>query len=196
MRVLGLTGGIGMGKSFVAGIFRRHHVPDHDADRAVHALLARGGAAVKAVANAFPGVVLEGAIDRAALGARVFNDPPALKRLEAILHPAVRRAQQDFLKRCRRRGRSLALLDVPLLLETRNAAGADLVVVVSAPPDVQAARVLRRTGMTQARLQAIRARQMPDAEKCRRADVVIRTGLSRHHTVRQVRRLLARIRGT
>jgi dephospho-CoA kinase len=195
MKVIGLTGGIGMGKSFVAAAFRRHGVPTHDADRAVHALLAKGGTAVPPIAAAFPAVVHDGRIDRAALGARVFDDPAALARLEGIVHPLVRRAQQRFLAGCRRSGRPLALLDVPLLLETRNAAGADLVVVVSAPPSVQRARVLLRPGMTHARLDAIRARQMADSEKRRRADVVIRTGLSRHHTLRQVRRLLSRLRG-
>jgi dephospho-CoA kinase len=194
VKVLGLTGGIGTGKSFVAGILARHGVPAHDADAAVHALQRRGGAAVAPIAAAFPGTVRAGAVDRAALGARVFGDAAALRRLEAILHPAVRRTQQEFLKRCRRRGLPLAVLDVPLLLETGNAAGADLVLVVSAPPAVQAARVLRRPGMTPARLAAIRARQMPDADKRRRADHVIATGLSRHHTVCQVRRLLARLR--
>lgn len=195
MVVLGLTGGIGMGKSFVAGIFGRHRVAVHDSDRAVHRLLARGGAAVAAVGAAFPGVVRNGAVDRAALGARVFGDAAALSRLEAILHPAVRCDQRKFLARARRAGRRLALLDVPLLLETGNAAGADFVVVVSAPAQVQAARVLRRRGMTPARLAAIRARQMPDAEKRRRADRVIRTGLSRFHATAQVRRLLAELRG-
>lgn len=185
-----------MGKSFVAAAFARHGVPFHDADAAVHALQRRGGAAVGPIAAAFPGVVRNGAVDRAALGARVFNDPVALRTLEAIIHPAVRRSQQDFLKNCRRAGRSLALLDVPLLLETANAAQADIIVVVSAPPAVQEARVLRRPGLTRARLDAIRARQMPDAQKRRRADHVIRTGLSRHHTIRQVRRLLTRWQGT
>jgi dephospho-CoA kinase len=195
VKVIGLTGGIGMGKSFLAKTFARHGVPFHDADAAVHALQRRGGAAVAAIAAAFPGTVRDGAVDRAALGARVFGDEAALARLEAIIHPAVRRSQQDFLRFCRRAGKSLALLDVPLLLETRNAAGADVIVVVSAPPAVQAVRVLRRPGMTAARLAAIRARQMPDAEKRRRADHVIRTGLSKHHTTAQVRRLLARLRG-
>jgi dephospho-CoA kinase len=193
--VIGLTGGIGMGKSFVAAAFARHGVPFHDADAAVHALQRRGGAAVPAIAAAFPGAVRDGAVDRGALGARVFNDPAALRRLEAILHPAVRQSQQDFLRRCRRAGRTLALLDVPLLLETRNAAGADIIVVVSAPPAIQQGRVLKRAGMTRAKLDAIRARQMPDAEKRRRAHHVIRTSLSRHHTLRQVRRLLAQWRG-
>lgn len=195
MIVLGLTGGIGMGKSFVAGVFARSGVPVHDSDRAVHRLLGRGGAAVGPVGAAFPGVAKDGAVDRAALGARVFGDAAALARLEAILHPAVRDDQRRFLARARRAGRSLVLLDVPLLLETANQAGADLVLVVSAPAHVQAARVLRRRGMTAARLAAIRARQMPDAEKRRRADRVIRTGLSRGHTHAQVRRLLAWLRG-
>ncbi|MCC7283118.1 MAG: dephospho-CoA kinase, partial [Acetobacteraceae bacterium] len=188
-----LTGGIGMGKSFVAQAFRRHGVPTHDADRAVHALFAPGGAGVAAVAAAFAGVVTAGRIDRALLGAEVFARPDALRRLEAIIHPMVRKSQQDFLKKVRRAGKSLALLDVPLLLETGNAAGADLVVVVSAPAAVQAHRVLRRPGMSEEKLRSIRARQMSDAEKRRRADVVIRTGLSRHHTLGQVRRLLARL---
>jgi len=194
MKVIGLTGGIAMGKSFVAGAFRRHGIPTHDADGAVHALLAPGGAGVAAVGKAFGGVVQDGRVDRAALGAKVFHDPQALKRLERIIHPLVRRSQQDFLKKWRRAGKSHVVLDVPLLLETGNAAGADLVVVVSAPAAVQTQRALRRPGMTRAKLHAIRARQMDDAEKRRRADVVIRTGLSRHHTLRQVRRLLARLR--
>lgn len=194
MRVIGLTGGIGMGKSFVAGVFQRHGVPVHDADRAVHVLLGPGGAAVAAVARVFPDVRVDNRIDRAALGRQVFGNQPALQALERILHPAVRRSQQDFLRSCRRAGKSMAVLDVPLLLETHNAAGADTILVVSAPAAVQAARVLRRPGMTPARLAAIRARQMPDAEKRRRADAVIHTGLSRHHSVAQLRRLLARWR--
>jgi dephospho-CoA kinase len=193
MKVIGLTGGIAMGKSFVADAFRRHGIPIHDADRAVHALLGPGGAGVAAVDRAFPGVVQDGKVNRPALGEKVFHEPRALKRLEAIIHPLVRQSQEDFLKRWRRAGKSHVVLDVPLLLETGNEAGADLIVVVSAPPSVQAHRVLRRPGMTQARLHAIRGRQMRDAEKRRQADVVIRTGLSRHHTLRQVRRLLARL---
>jgi len=194
VRVIGLTGGIGMGKSFVARLFQRHGVPVHDADLAVHALLGPGGAAVAAVARVFPDVRMENRIDRAALGRKVFGNAPALQALERILHPAVRRSQQDFLRGCRRAGKSMAVLDVPLLLETNNAAGADTILVVSAPATVQAARVLRRPGMTAARLAAIRARQMPDAEKRRRADAVIATGLSRHHALAQLRRLLARWR--
>ena len=196
MKVIGLTGGIGMGKSFIANVFARHGIAFHDADRAVHRLMGKGGRAVPAIAAAFPGVVKDGAVDRAALGARVFHDPPALKRLEAILHPAVRQSQQDFLKRQRRAGKSLAVLDVPLLLETGNAAGADHVVVASAPRAIQQRRVLQRRGMTPAKLDAIRGQQMSDAEKRRRADVVIDTGLSRHHTLSQVRRLLAQLRAT
>lgn len=194
MRVIGLTGGIGMGKSFVAGVFQRHGVRVHDADRAVHTLLGPGGAAVAAVAGVFPDARVDNRIDRAALGRQVFGNQKALQALERILHPAVRRSQQDFLRSCRRAGKSMAVLDVPLLLETGNAAGADTILVVSAPAAVQASRVLRRPGMTPARLAAIRVRQMPDAEKRRRADAVIHTGLSRHHTVAQLRRLLARWR--
>jgi dephospho-CoA kinase len=194
VKVIGLTGGIGMGKSFVAAAFKRRRVPVHDADQAVHALLGPAGRAVRAVDAAFPGAQTGNRIDRTALGRKVFGDPDALQRLEGILHPAVRRSQQDFLKRCRRAGNSLALLDVPLLLETGNAASANTVLVVSAPPSVQATRVLARPGMTTAKLAAIRARQMPDREKRRRADHVILTGLSRHHTTTQVKRLLASLR--
>lgn len=193
MRVWGLTGGIGMGKSTASRLFRARRVPVFDADAAVHALQARGGAAVRPVAAAFPGAVRDGAVDREALRRLVLGDPAALRRLEGIIHPLVRRAEGRFLQRARRAGRRLAVLDIPLLLETRrDLRGLDAVLVVSAPAAVQAARVLRRPGMTPQRLAAIRARQMPDAEKRRRADHVIRTGLSRFHAVAALRRLLAR----
>ncbi len=191
MVILGLTGSIGMGKSVAAGMFRRLGVPVHDADAAVHRLLGRRGAAVATVAAAFPGVLRDGAIDRAELGRRVFADPAALRRLEGVLHPAVRRDQAAFLKRHARRGCKLAVLDVPLLFETGADADCDAVAVVSAPPFVQAARVLARPGMTRQRLAAIRAQQMADAEKRRRADFVIPSGLGRRVTLRAVARIVA-----
>lgn len=194
MVILGLTGSIGMGKSVAAGMFRRLGVPVHDADAAVHRLLGRRGGAVAAVAAAFPGVLREGAIDRAELGRRVFGDPAALGRLEGVLHPAVRRDQAAFLKRQARRGCKLAVLDVPLLFETGADIDCDAVAVVSAPPFVQAARVLARPGMTRQRLAAIRAQQMADAEKRRRADYVIPSGLGRRAALRAVTRIVARAR--
>ncbi|MCQ4159788.1 dephospho-CoA kinase [Roseomonas sp. GC11] len=190
MTVLGLTGGIGMGKSTAAATFRRHGVPVFDADAAVHALQGRGGRAVAPVAAAFPDTVRDGAVEREALRRAVLGNPEALRRLERIIHPLVRAEERRFLARARRAGRRLVVLDIPLLFETKGEARCDAVVVVSAPAAVQRARVLRRGGMTPERLAAILARQTPDAEKRRRADHVIRTGLSLAHARRAIRRLL------
>ena len=194
MVILGLTGSVGMGKTTAARHLRRLGIPVHDADREVHRLLGPGGAAVAAVGAAFPGVLRNGAIDRAELGRRVFGDPVGLKRLESILHPLVRAAERRFLARARRERRALVVLDIPLLFETGGEARCDLVLVVSAPRRIQLARVMARPGMTAARLAAIEARQMPDAEKRRLADIVIETGIGRNHSLGQIRRALARIK--
>ncbi|UFN48965.1 dephospho-CoA kinase [Roseomonas sp. OT10] len=198
MRILGLTGSIGMGKSTVATTFRRLGVPVFDADAAVHRLQGPAGRAVAPIAAAFPGTVRDTprgrAVDREALRRAVLGDPAALTRLEAIVHPLVRAEERRFLARARRAGRRLVLLDVPLLFETAGEGRVDEVVVVSAPAAVQRARVLRRPGMTPGRLAAILARQVPDAEKRRRADHLIRTGLSRHAAQRAVRRLVRGLR--
>ncbi len=194
MILLGLTGGIGMGKSTAAGAFRRARVPVFDADAAVHALQARGGAAVAAIAALRPETLRHGAIDRDALRAAVLADPALLARLEAVLHPLVRAAERRFVQAARRRGCPLAVLDVPLLLETGGEARVDLVLVVSASPAVQAARVQRRRRMSAAEVARLVARQMPDLAKRRRADVVLPTGLSRAHALRRLRRLLALLR--
>ncbi|MFZ5791412.1 MAG: dephospho-CoA kinase [Pseudomonadota bacterium] len=195
MIVLGLTGSIGMGKSTAAALLRRLGVPVHDADAAVHRLLARGGLAVPLVAAAFPGVVENGAVDRRALGRIVFADPAALERLEAILHPLVRREERRFLARARAERRRLAALDIPLLFETGAETRCDRVVVVSAPRRVQLARVLKRAGMTRERLAGIEARQMSDTEKCRRADFVVQTGLGRRLSLRAMHRIVRLLRG-
>jgi dephospho-CoA kinase len=194
MFVLGLTGSIGMGKTTAARMLRRMGLPLHDADRAVHRLLAKGGGAVAAVGAAFPGVVSDGAVDRERLAAQVFEDPAALERLEGILHPAVRRTTRAFLGRQVRAGQPLAVLDIPLLFETGGGALCDAVVVVTAPGFVQRARVMGRRGMTPARFQAILAKQMPDREKRRRADFVVRTGLSKAATLRQLRAIVTLLR--
>jgi dephospho-CoA kinase len=194
MLVLGLTGSIGMGKTTAAQMLRRMGLPLHDADLAVHRLLAKGGAAVAAIEVAFPGVVADGAVDRERLGAQVFEDRAALKRLEGILHPAVRRTTRAFLGRQVRAGRSLVVLDIPLLFETGAETLCDAVVVVTAPPFVQRARVMARRGMTPARFQAILAKQMPDREKRRRADFVVNTGLSKAATLRQLRAIVTLLR--
>jgi len=190
MRILGLTGSIGMGKTTAAAMLRRLGVPVHDADATVHALFAPGGAAVAKVAAAFPGVVRNGAVDRAALGAIVFGDDSALKRLEAIVHPLVRRAEREFLARQRRRHVRLVVLDVPLLFESGGRGRCDKVAVVTCPAFLQAQRVLARPGMTVERLAAIRAKQMPDPEKRKRADFVIQTGLGRPFAIRRLKRVV------
>ena len=192
--VLGLTGSIGMGKSTAAAMLRGMGLPVHDADAAVHRLMAKGGRAVPEIAAAFPDVVRDGAVDRRALGARVFDDPQALKGLEAILHPKVRAEAHRFIDARRTRGDDLVVLDIPLLFETGGERLCDAVAVVSAPRFVQEARVLTRPGMTRAKLAAIRAQQLPDAEKRRRADFVVPTGLGRLHSLRTLRRVVKILR--
>jgi dephospho-CoA kinase len=194
MKVIGLTGSIGMGKTTAAQLFRRRGVPVYDADRAVHRLSARGGRAVPAIAREFPDAVVDGAVDRKKLGALVFNDGAALKRLEAILHPLVAEQRTAFLRRMRRRREKVVVLDIPLLFETGGEPLADLIVVVSAPAFLQTARVMKRPGMTREKLTGILSHQMPDAEKRRRADLVVRTGDGKRSALRQIDRLLAALR--
>lgn len=193
MIVLGLTGGIGMGKSTAAAAFRRARIPVFDADAAVHRLQARGGRAVPAIEAAFPGTVRDGAVDRVALRQAVLGKPDALARLEGILHPMVRQEERAFVARARRSGNRAVVLDIPLLLETGGDARVDRVVVVSAPRSVQMQRVRARRRMNAADIAAVIARQMPDAEKRRRADVVVRTGLSRHNSLRTLSRLIREV---
>ncbi len=193
MKVIGLTGSIGMGKSTAARLIRSMGVPVHDADATVHRAMGPQGQAVAAIEAAFPGVGRGGAIDRAALGALVFADAGRLRRLEAILHPIVRQAERRFLRRQRVLRRPLVVLDIPLLFETGAERRCDAVIVVSAPIFLQAQRVLSRPGMTPERFAAIRAQQLPDVEKRRRADVVIRTGLSIGETRRALSRALRAI---
>jgi dephospho-CoA kinase len=198
MLVVGLTGGIGMGKSTVAAAFRRARLPVFDADAAVHRLQAPGGRALPAIAAAFPGTVRGGhgppVLDRTALRAAVIGQEPAMRRLEAIMHPLVRREERAFLARARRARAPAAIIDSPLLLETGGAARVNLVVVVSAPAAVQRRRVARRRQMSLAQIEALIARQMSDVTKRRHADFVIKTGLSRFHSLRSVRRLIAALR--
>jgi len=194
MRVLGLTGGIGMGKSTAAAMLRRLSVPVHDADAAVHALLAPGGKGVAAVARAFPEAARDGSIDRRLLAGLVFADPLALARLEAILHPLVRAAEMRFLKLRRRRRSTLVALDIPLLFETGAERRVDRVLVVSAPAFLQRRRVLARPGATPASFAAALARQTPDAVKRRRADEVVASGLGRAYTFRRLRAIVRRER--
>lgn len=190
---LGLTGSIGMGKSTVAAMFADAGVPVFDADAAVHRMQGPGGAAIERIEAEFPGVTGELGVDREALGAAVFEDPQAMKRLEAIIHPAVAEDRARFLKQ--HGDAPIVLFDIPLLFETGGEGAVDRIVVVSAPADVQEKRVLARAGMTREKFAAIRARQMPDAEKRARADHVIDTGGALVDTRAQVDRLIACLRG-
>ena len=176
MIVLGLTGSIGMGKSTTTAMFADEGAVIWNADDAVHRLYAAGGAAVGPVEAAFPGVVAQGVVDRTRLAGALGTDADAFKRLEAIVHPLVARERAADLAAAKASGTRLAVLDIPLLFETGGDAWVDAVVVVTATAQVQAERVLARPGMTRARFDAILARQMPDAEKRRRADFVIDTG--------------------
>ncbi|HYD71953.1 MAG TPA: dephospho-CoA kinase [Candidatus Binatia bacterium] len=190
MIVLGLTGSIGMGKSTVARMFAEEGAPAFDSDAAVHELYAPGGAAVAPVEEAFPGVTTAGAIDRAVLSAQVVGNAEALRRLEAIVHPLVRQAQANFLATQRAAGTAVVVLDIPLLFESTGAQAVDKIVVVSAPPEVQRARVLARPGMTAGKFEDLLARQTSDAEKRARADFVIDTSGPFEETRAQVRAVL------
>jgi len=194
MKIIGLTGGIGMGKSTAAAAFRRARIPVFDADASVHRLQAKGGRAIPAIEAAFPGTTRDGALDRAALRQAVLGKPDALTRLEHIIHPMVREDEEMFLARAHRAGNRAVVLDVPLLFESWGHRKLYKSVVVSAPKAVQIHRVRLRRRMNTADIEAVIARQMPDREKRRRADVVIQTGLSRHHTLRALLRLIRELR--
>jgi dephospho-CoA kinase len=194
MIVVGLTGSIGMGKSTTAQMFVDEGVPVYDSDAAVHALYASGGAAVAPVQAAFPGVVVDGAIDRARLSAAVMGNSEALAVLESIVHPLVGAHRIGFFEAAQAQGADIVVLDIPLLYETGGEKKVDEVVVVSAPADVQRRRVLARPGMDPAKFEAILARQMPDAEKRALADFVIDTGQGLDAARDQVRDILTRLR--
>ena len=186
MLLVGLTGSIGMGKSETAKMFARHGVPVCDSDATVHALYDKGGAAVEAVGAAFPGVVVDGRVDREKLSREVVGKPEALRKLELIVHPLVGEAQRAALQAAAASGARMVVLDIPLLFETGGRARVDVVVVVSAPGDVQRQRVLARPGMTPEKLDAILLKQMPDADKRSRADFVVDTSLGLAHAEAQV----------
>ena len=188
MFILGLTGSLGMGKSTTARFFAEEGVPVHDADAVVHRLYE--GEAVAAIEAAFPGTTGAGKVDRNKLAARVLGDAVALQRLEAIVHPLVHDAERRLLAQAQARGEKVAVLDIPLLFETGGDRRVDAVVVVSAPPEAQRARVLARPGMTVEKLETILAKQMPDAEKRRRADFVVDTSQGFDGARAQVRAIL------
>ena len=191
MFVLGLTGSVAMGKSTTARFFAEEGVPVHDADAVVHQLYE--GMAVPIIEAAFPGTTADGKVDRVKLGSRVMNDLAALRQLEAIVHPLVQDAERQFLDEAEAGGAAVAVLDIPLLFETGGEQRVDAVVVATAPPDVQRARVLERPGMTAQRLEAMLARQMPDSEKRRRADFVVDTSRGFDDARTQVQEILRRV---
>ncbi len=191
MFIIGLTGSLGMGKSATARLFAEEGVPVHDADAVVHRLYEKE--AVPAIEAAFPGTTVNGRVDREKLAARVLGDPAALQRLEAIVHPLVQQAERQLLAEAEARGEKVAVLDIPLLFETGGDRRVDAVVVVSAPAEMQHSRVLARPGMTLDKLEAILQKQMPDAEKRRRADFVVDTSGAFDATREQVRAILAAI---
>jgi dephospho-CoA kinase len=173
MRILGLTGSIGMGKSTTAKLFAEAGVPVYDADATVHKVYESEAAA--AIEAAFPGTTVDGRVDRTLLSPKVVHDPDAMKRLESIVHPMLRAHHQKFLDEAERSGAPIAVVDVPLLFETGGDRRVDAVVVVTTSPEVQRERILAREGMTPEKLDAILARQLPDAEKRRRADFIVDT---------------------
>jgi dephospho-CoA kinase len=194
MRTIGLTGSIGMGKSTTAAMFRDAGVPVYDADATVHDLYDEGGAAVGPVGEAFPGVVFNGRVDRERLRQRVLGQPEELKRLNAIVHPLVGQDRVGFFKAAEAAGADWVVLDIPLLFETGGHANVDVIVVVTAPPEMQRERVLARPGMTPDRLDAILAQQLADAEKRARAHYVVDTGLGLAPARAQVATILEELR--
>ncbi len=189
-RIVGLTGSIAMGKSTATSFLARAGIPVFSADTAVHKLLGPRGLAVASVGERFPGVTSSNGVDRAALGKAVFANPQALAALEAILHPMVKAARAHFFQTSALQRRGVVAVEIPLLFETPQNDLFDMIVVVSAPAFLQRQRALRRPGMTEAKLKGILARQMPDAQKRKRADAVILSGLGKRETLRRLTRAL------
>ena len=191
MRILGLTGSIGMGKSTTARLFMEAGVPVYDADAAVHKIYE--GEAAPAIEAAFPGTTVEGRVDRAKLSAKVVHDPAAIKQLEQIVHPMLGASRKKFLEEAERSGVPVVVMDIPLLFETGGEKRVDAVVVVTTSPEAQRERILARGTMTNEALDAILARQLPDAEKRKRADFVVDTSHGLHPVRTAIRDILAEV---
>jgi dephospho-CoA kinase len=194
MLMVALTGSLAMGKSETARMFAELGSPVFDADAEVHRLYALGGAAVAPVAEAFPEALLDGAIDRARLSALLLADPARLPRLEAIVHPLVRAAEQHFLDAARQARQPFVILDIPLLFETGRDSAMDRVIVVSTSPEIQRRRALARPGMTEEKFARLLSRQTPDADKRARADFIVETGRGLDDAFDQVQRIVSRLR--
>ena len=194
MLIIGLTGSIGMGKSAAAAIFRAEGVPVCDADAEVHQLYASSGAAVAPIETAFPGTTSANGVDRQKLAAKLLADPSGFERIEAIVHPLVREAERAFLAAAKARNNWAAVLEIPLLFEGGGEKTVDATVVVSAPAEMQRARVLARPGMTDEKFQQILARQWPDAKKRAAATFVVDTGGALESTAVQIGLALATLK--
>lgn len=188
MLIVGLTGSIGMGKSTAAKRFAAHGIPVFDADAEVHRLYE--GRAADKIEAAFPGTAIDGRVDRTRLGREVIGNPEAMKKLEALIHPLVRDAEADFLRRCAAEGAAMAVLEIPLLFETGANAMVDATIVLTAPAEVQRERVLARPGMTEAKLEGLLAQQWPDAKKREQADFVVDTSGPIEETGRELDRIV------
>ena len=194
MYLIGLTGSIGMGKTQTAALFEQEGVPRYDADAAVHALYEAGGAAVEPIGEMFPEAVRDGTVDRAVLGQIVLKDSAKLAALEKAVHPLAGATQVDFLNAQIAAGATHVLLDIPLLFETGGHEFVDCVVVVSAPPEIQRARVLARPGMTEEKFEDILTKQVADSDKCAAADFIVDSSVSVADAHRQVKEILAELR--
>lgn len=195
MLLIGLTGSIGMGKSETAKMFQAEGIPVYDADAEVHKLYQTGGAAVPLIDAAFPGVVHEGAVDRALLSKQVIGKPDALKKLETIVHPLVGGANRAFLEKVMTEGAEMVLLDIPLLFETGGRERVDVIVVVSAPYELQRERVLARPDMTEEKFEAIFAKQVSDVDKRSGADFIVESDKGLEHAQGQVKEVIAALKG-
>lgn len=195
MLLIGLTGSIGMGKSETAKMFAAEGIPVYDADAEVHKLYEKGGAAVDPIGEAFPGVVRDGAVDRALLSKEVIGDPDALKKLESIVHPLVGQVNRAFLEKAAKDGAEMVVLDIPLLFETGGRDRVDVIVVVSAPYELQRQRVLERPDMTEEKFQDILAKQVSDADKRASADYIVESDKGLDHARDQVRAIIADLKG-
>jgi dephospho-CoA kinase len=191
MIVAGLTGSLAMGKSETARMFASLGVPVFDADAEVHRLYTQGGAAVEMIGARFPEAIVDGAVDRRRLGEIVLKDAAALRAVEKLVHPLVRKAEAEFLSKCRGEARPLAVLDIPLLFETGRQRDVDRIIVVSAPGDVQRSRALSRPGMTAEKFEALTARQVPDAERRRQAHFIVDSSQGLDQALAQVKAIVA-----